>query len=671
MYSAGIACRPFGKEFSSGTGRAACRTIFLLCVVIPFAVLAQSGPVDRKNSAVETALSDLISRTNMGNALRVRRRQQMEGAKDLSVFHDFSFTDRFSASNIRFHHQVVDDAGKYYKAVHYDHGNGLAVADVDGDGLLDIYFTTQLGTNQLWRNLGGGKFEDITDRAGLGLPNQITVTASFADVDNDGLPDLYVTTVRHGNHLFKNLGHGRFDDITRSAGLDYSGHSSGAVFFDFDNDGRLDLFLCNVGKYTTDEMGQGGYYIGLTNGFSGHLFPERREPSILYRNLGDNKFKDVTAEMGLREASWSGDATFVDLNQDRFPDLYVLNMQGDDHYYENDGGKRFVEKTAAYFPKTSWGAMGVKFFDFNQDGLMDLFVTDMHSDMSGPQTRISKRDFSPSFERQKSETWCTTEYSDAYLQGASNNIFGNVFYVNHGEGRFEEISDRIGAETFWPWGVSVGDLNADGFEDVFVASGMGFGFRYGINRVLLNQNGERFGDAEFLLGIEPREGGRTMKVAFVLDCSGADKGHPLAQGRSGKLPVYETLSSRSSAIFDLDNDGDLDIVTNEMDDRPQVLVSNLSERKKIHFLKIKLVGSASNRDGLGTTVRVFAGKQKLTQYCDGKSGHLSQSSMPLYFGLGDATSVDRIELNWPSGKKQVLDSNIPVNSTFTITEGER
>jgi hypothetical protein len=121
-------------------------------------------------------------------------------------------------------------------------------------------------------------------------------------------------------------------------------------------------------------------------------------------------------------------------------------------------------------------------------------------------------------------------------------------------------------------------------------------------------------------------------------------------------------------ILDLENDGDLDIITNEMNDRPQVLVSNLSERRKINFLKIKLAGTASNRDGLGTTVKVRAGPATLTQFHDGKSGHLAQSSTPLYFGLGNATAVDRIELNWPSGKKQIIETGIPLNTVFTIVE---
>src|SRR5207247_4156328 len=138
----------------------------------------------------------------------------------------------------------------------------------------------------------------------VGLPDQIAVTASFADIDNDGDPDLFVTTVRHGNHLFENLGDGRFRDISKEAGLDYVGHSSGAVFFDFDNDGLLDLFLVNVGVYTIDEKGRGGYYRAYTNAFSGHLFPERSEQSILYQNLGGGKFKDVSKEMNLQHRGW-------------------------------------------------------------------------------------------------------------------------------------------------------------------------------------------------------------------------------------------------------------------------------------------------------------------------------------------------------------------------------
>jgi enediyne biosynthesis protein E4 len=153
------------------------------------------------------------------------RRLAAEQAKSMSgvtTFHNFQFTDRLAASGITFKHRIVDDAGKTYKAAHYDHGNGIAMADVDGDGLLDIYFVSQVGGNQLWKNLGGGKFLDITASAGVAVSGKIGVSASFADIDNDGDPDLYVTTVRGGNVLFENDGKGHFRDITTSAGLTYT-----------------------------------------------------------------------------------------------------------------------------------------------------------------------------------------------------------------------------------------------------------------------------------------------------------------------------------------------------------------------------------------------------------------------------------------------------------------
>ena len=603
-------------------------------------------------------------------SLEENKQKKIQASKAWKAFHEFQFSDQYEESGLRFEQRPVDDAAKNYKAVHYDHGTGLAVADVDGDGRLDIYFVNQIGGNELWRNLGGGKFENITATAGVGLEDKICVTASFADMDNDGLPDLFVTTVRTGNSLFKNLGHGKFQDGTLESGLGIgpARHSSGAVFFDFNNDGLLDLFLTNVGVYTTNEKGRGGFYRGREDAFQGWRFRTRSEPSILYQNQGGGKFKDVSTETGLEHRGWSGDATFCDLNEDGYPDLYVLSMSGEDKYYENDRGKRFVEKTAAYFPKTPWGSMGVKFFDFDLDSRMDLFVTDMHSDMTGTQIKAGERDYSPRFEKQKSEAWCSIEWSAENLAKATNCILGNAFYQNQGQGKFIEVSDKIGAETFWPWGISVADLNADGYEDVFVSAGMGYPLRYAINSILLNEGGQGFVDSEFVLGVEPRKGNRIEKEFFTLDCSGEDTKNPLCREKTGLVTVLGSTSSRSSAALDLDDDGDLDIVTSEWNDHPQVLISNLSDKKRIHYLKIKLIGTVSNRDGLGATVKVHCGPKTYTRYHDGKSGYLSQSSMPLYFGLDTAILIDRIEVLWPTGKKQILAEAIPINTLLKITE---
>ena len=212
--------------------------------------------------------------------MEIRKELQIESKDTLGVFHDFRFSDRLEESGIEFVHRIVDDSGKYWKPVHYDHGNGIAAADVDGDGLEDIYFLNQIGANQLWKNLGRGRFRDLTEVAGVGLADRISVAASFADVDNDGDADLFVTTVRQGNVLFENRGKGRFRDVTSESGLAYSGHSSGSVFFDYDRDGLLDLFVTNVGVYTTDQVGRGGYYVGVDDAFGGHLRPERTEKSL-------------------------------------------------------------------------------------------------------------------------------------------------------------------------------------------------------------------------------------------------------------------------------------------------------------------------------------------------------------------------------------------------------
>jgi hypothetical protein len=278
--------------------------------------------------------------------------------------------------------------------------------------------------------------------------------------------------------------------------------------------------------------------------------------------------------------------------------------------------------------------------------------------------------FDPRSEKAKSEAFCSVQWTEEYLQGASNNVFGNALYLSQSAGSYRESSDRFRAETYWPWGFSVGDLNADGAEDVFVSAGMGYPFRYGINSLLLNQGGERFFDSEFLLGIEPRGDGRTEKVWFTLDCDGKDQNHSECKDQTGRKKVLGTLSTRSSAIIDLDNDGDLDIVTNEFNDRPQLLLSNLSDKKTINYLKIKLSGTISNRNAIGALVTMSVEGKEYVQLNDGKSGYLAQSATPLYFGLGSADKADFIKVLWPSGLEQVLSFNLKANQTLNITENK-
>ena len=536
---------------------------------------------------------------------------QLSTVDQFQVFHDFRFTDRLVESGITFVNRVVDDGAKLLKSVHYDHGTGVAVADVDDDGLYDIYFVTQLGANQLWRNRGNGTFEDITESSGLG----------------------------------------------------YSGHSSSAVFFDYDRDGLLDLFLTNVGQYTTDEVGRGNYYVGLPDAFVGHRLPERYEQSLLFRNTGGDRFVNTSVQTGLTDSSWTGAASPIDVNDDGWLDLYVLSMQGHDSYYENVEGRRFDEKSRDVFPQTSWGSMGIKTLDFDNDGRMDIFITDMHTDMVDGVLQLRRF-----WHAEKMKM--TERYAPQFLASDGNHVLGNSFFHNEGDGHFREISDQINAENYWPWGLSVGDLNADGYEDAFLASSMNYPWRYGVNSVLLNNRGEQFLDSEFILGVEPRRDGRTSTLWFELDCDGEDQSHPGCADRTGRIEVFGALGSRSSAICDLDNDGDLDIVTNDFHSEPMVLVSNLTDQNAdVRYLMVDLVGSDSNRSGLGARVRVTAGGQTYTKVQDGQSGYLSQSLYPLYFGLDAATEVDEIEVTWLSATgTQVVAGPIETNQVFTVTE---
>jgi len=609
--------------------------------------------------------------------LAARVKTQLASAAQLAARHDFHFTDRLGASGITFKLQASTDVGRFYTANHYDHGTGVAVADVDGDGRLDLYFANQAGASALYRNLGGGRFEDITERSGTRVSGRACTGVAFADIDNDGDADLYVSCVRAGNLLFQNDGHGTFTDITATAGVGGFGtHSSGVVFFDYDGDGLLDLFVTNVGKYTRDERWDDGLYAAVRDAFAGHLHPDRSETSLLFHNLGHGRFENATQKSGLVHTAWSGEATAIDADGDGRQDLYVPSMQGHDEFWRNAGGGRFERRSREVFPATPWGAMGAQVLDWNGDGRPDLYVTDMHTDMSS--------DLQPEEDAKKHDP--KTFFPPDFLGTDRNHVLGNALFTSTGPLRFVEESDKAGVETGWPWGPSVGDLNADGWPDIFVAAGMNYPFRYRGSDILLNDGGRRFAAAEYILGIEPR---RRLVVPWMdLDCD-ADVKQDLCTGeqepllaedtrtpeqrrktdpRHGHITAWAARASRSAVIFDLDDDGDLDIVTTNYGDLPQVFISDLSQRGDVHFLKVKLVGRRSNRDGIGAVVAVQANGRTQTLFHDGKTGYLAQGVMPLYVGLGGATQAESITVTWPSGRQQTMRGPIQSGTAVTIRE---
>ncbi len=631
-----------------------------------------SGILQPGTDLVPKRISVSVDKPALPEWLRAMAAIQIARAGNLAARHDFNLSDKLPETGITFRHKVVPDGAAAFKPNQYDHGNGVAVADVDSDGFLDVYFMSQYGRKELWRNKGDGTFEDITESAGVAFEGKVGVGASFADLDNDGDPDLYVTSVRFGNELYENDGGGLFSNVTPNSGLGYEGHSSAVDFFDYNHDGQLDVFLSNVGIYTSDEIVDGPanpfrpdedkwypYYVGLADGFSGHMFPERSESSLLFKNLGGMRFEDVTDAMGVRNDAWNGDAIPFDANSDGWVDLYLVNMQGHDVYYENENGERFIDKSREVFPNTPWGSTGGTVLDYDDDGQQDLYIVDMHSDMN--------EDVSPVRDDMKARN----VQAESYTRSEGRSIWGNAFYRNLGQGSYQEISDSIGAETMWPWGVSAGDLNADGYEDLFIASSMNFAFRYHPNIVLLNDGGSRFTRSEFTLGVEPRRDNAAYKPWFSVDCA-KEPDHMLCGGtnQSGRLDAWEPYGSRGSVLFDIEGDGDLDAITLDNHSEPQALFSDLAATGRLGYLVVDLTGTQSNRDGLGAVVTAVAGEDSYQQVNDGQSGYLTQSSMPLYFGLGEHATVDRVIVKWPSGLEQTVSGPIASGTRLEVTEGQ-
>ncbi len=556
---------------------------------------------------------------------------------------------------------LPSEQGEKFKINLYDHGSGVAVADFDEDGLDDIYLVNQLGPNALYRNKGDGNFVDVASEAGVALGDRICVAATFVDYDNDGHRDLYVTSTRGGNVLFHNVSDGKggrkFADVTEKVlGTIHVGHSQTAVFFDYDNDGRLDLFLTNTARWTSGKYDKGSHYwVGRAQ--LGGVRDSPKEFNHLFRNNGDGTFTDVTEKVGLKGRGWAGDAAAFDYNGDGRMDLFVTSMFGRCQLYRNDGD-RFTDVTLEVLGRTPWGAIGTKVLDLNNDGRLDLFVVDMHSDM-WMGLDLSHR-WLPYVEKSWNKKFphlcgprasleleaLDQEREEIAKMGTKSEelLFGNALYRNDGGGKFTEISDQAGLETFWPWGIADGDFDNDGLVDLFITAGMGYPFYYWPNSLMMNQGDGTFRDEAATMGIEPPARGRFLP---------------------GRIAGQEApRSSRTAAAADFFGDGRLSLVVNNFNDQPYFFKNEGPRRNYVAF---RLHGTKSNRDAIGAVVRLYQKGKILTRQVQSGGGYLSQGSRIVHFGLGDQPAIDRVEITWPSGTRQHL-SNVQLNACQDVRE---
>jgi enediyne biosynthesis protein E4 len=371
-----------------------------------------------------------------------------------------------------------------------------------------------------------------------------------------------------------------------------------------------------------------------------------KEYNVLYRNKGDGTFADVTEQVGLKGQGWAGDAAIFDFDEDGHLDVLVTNMFGLTQLYKNLGNGTFTDATAETIKRTSWGAIGSKAFDYNNDGKLDLLLVDMHSDMWAlpnndhnfqafvrkNESKRYPRVTGPKMDSEPVASDQEERFVDTFQIDYEKVVFGNTLFKNLGGGSFEEVGEKAGLESFWPWGIAAADFNNDGFEDVFVPSGMGYPYFYWPNRLFMNNGNGTFAERSHEEGIEPPRHGIYM------------------DRRIGTKPAPR--SSRCAAVADFRGLGRLDIVTNNFNDVPYYFQNKFPSKNYIAF---ELQGTKSNRDAVGALVRIYSGNEVQVRQMHPAGGYLSQSSRRIHFGLGEKMSIDRVEIRWPNGLVQQVE----------------
>ena len=546
---------------------------------------------------------------------------------------------------------------------------GVAIGDYNDDGLLDIFLSRQQDGGRLFKNLGQMRFEDVTLSLGI-LDDEVWSTgASFIDINNDGLLDLFVCMFDSPNKLFINYG-SHFKNEAELYGLDYSGASVMMAFSDYDNDGDLDAYLLTNRLI----MNNDSLMVKVLRGDDGSLkvHPDYSElgyfikrpgmvPAMInageydYLYQNDNgRFVDVSEKSGIGKNPYYGlSATWWDFNDDGKTDLYVANdFMGPDHLFQNmgldsTGSIQFKDVTEEILPYTPWFSMGADFSDINNDGKLDL----MTSDMAGSNHYRDKVSMG-AMTGPDSEAWFLNfPTPPQYMR--------NMLYLNSGTNRFNEIAYLAGlATTDWTWSVKFGDLDNDGYEDVYFTNGMSRDFGNGdVKDLFRNQKSKTVNNFDFWINQEPY---RLKNMVFK------NLGDFKFDDVSNDWGLDYLGVNTGSAIGDLDNDGDLDIVMNAFDEPARIYQNNL---KRSNSLRIKLDGKDSNSDGFGTKLELFYdnGRKKIVRAVSSSRGLMSSSESIVHFGLGSLEIADSIKIYWPSGSVQKL-KDVPCGYLYTVSE---
>jgi len=535
--------------------------------------------------------------------------------------------------------------------LYYYDGGGVAVGDVDGDGLPDLYFTSNLGPNKLYRNKGNYQFEDITDKAGVADPNGWKTGVTMADVNGDGKIDIYVSGVdyltMHGhNVLYINNGNGTFTDRTKEYGLEHVGYSTQALFFDYDGDGDLDMYLLDHSTHTQRAIETQAQRSAKNPGTSDRLF----------RNDG-NHFTDVTDAAGLHDGidGYGLGIVASDFNNDGCPDIYVANdFQGNDYLYINNCNGAFTESIAKAMGHTSRFSMGVDAADFNNDGRTDIISLDMLPEREDIlKTSANAESFNI--------------YNLKLQAGYQPQYARNALQLNRGKGKFSEIGYLAGVfATDWSWSALFADLDNDGRKDLFITNGI---YRrpndmdyisYVGNEAVQASLGEKITEANLSL-LKKMPQIPLAKYAFRNE--GNLKFTNMAEAWGLAQPGF----SNGAAYVDLNNSGNLDLVVNNINAPASIYRSHAREVNKNHYLTVQLRGSGANTAGIGARVELAqkGGVQVVEQMPT--RGFLSSVDPRLHFGLGSSSKIDTLTVIWPDHRFQTL-TNVEGDRILTLAQ---
>ncbi len=562
-----------------------------------------------------------------------------------------------SSTGVNFRNDLEEDVSDETKNVlsfdYYFNGAGVAIGDINNDDLPDIFFSGNEVNNRLYLNKGNMQFEDISEKAGINVGKKWSNGVTMADVNGDGQLDIYTTQggSKHTpwsdkkNLLFINNGDLTFTESAKEYGLDDDNIGTQSAFFDYDKDGDLDCFILNESKYTLVVHDQ----IFKDLKIKGNL---ERASSQLYRN-DNGKYTNVTKEAGMLQYGFGLGLAVSDINDDGWPDVYVANDYSvPDFVYMNNGDGTFTDKVKDMTKQISFYSMGIDIADMNNDGLKDIAVVDMAADDHiRDKTLMASMDI-PTF-------WYYINTRNYHYQ-----YMFNAMQINNGNGTFSNISNMAGvSRSDWSWASLLADFDNDGYKDFFVSNGYKRYARDNDFRIAMAKAKEANGGS---VPFEDRQKFYDMMPSIKLpNRMYRNDGNLHFESIEEEWGTAQPSFSNGAAYADLDLDGDLDLVVNNVAMEAFIYKNNADSRADNHYFRVKLKGANSKMPiNLSQVTIHYDGKIQIQELMNTR-GYESAVEDVLHFGMGKYSKIDKVEVKWADGKTQTLE-NVKTNQVLTI-----